>query len=79
MYILIRFCCLPKEPPMLPRVTDEIHGYEKGEDPKFELPYLLLKGMATCHSLTIIDSVLNGDPLDLKVLKYPVFSSKQWN
>jgi hypothetical protein len=32
-----------------------------------ELPYLLLKGMATCHSLTIIDGTLNGDPLDLKV------------
>jgi len=32
-----------------------------------ELPYLLLTGMATCHSLTIIDGTLNGDPLDLKV------------
>ena len=30
-------------------------------------PPLLLMGMATCHSLTIIDGVLSGDPLDLKV------------
>jgi len=26
-----------------------------------------LVGMVTCHSLTIIDSKLSGDPLDLKV------------
>ena len=30
-------------------------------------PPLLLMGMATCHSLTIIDGVLSGDPLDLNV------------
>lgn len=30
-------------------------------------PPLLMIGMATCHSLTIIDNVLSGDPLDLKV------------
>lgn len=30
-------------------------------------PPLLLMGMATCHSLTIIDGVLGGDPLDIKV------------
>jgi hypothetical protein len=26
-----------------------------------------LVGMVTCHSLTIIDGKLSGDPLDLKV------------
>jgi cation-transporting ATPase 13A3/4/5 len=26
-----------------------------------------LVGMVTCHSLTIIDNKLSGDPLDLKV------------
>jgi hypothetical protein len=30
-------------------------------------PPLLLMGMATCHSVAIIDGVLRGDPLDLKV------------
>ena len=30
-------------------------------------PPLILMAMATCHSLTIIDGVLSGDPLDLKV------------
>lgn len=29
----------------------------------------LLKGMATCHSLTIINDELLGDPLDVKVSK----------
>lgn len=27
----------------------------------------LLHGMATCHSLTLINGELSGDPLDLKV------------
>lgn len=27
----------------------------------------ILYGMVTCHSLTIIDGKLSGDPLDLKV------------
>ena len=30
-------------------------------------PPLIFMAMATCHSLTIIDGVLSGDPLDLKV------------
>ena len=30
-------------------------------------PPLMLMCMATCHSLTVIDDVLSGDPLDLKV------------
>ncbi len=29
----------------------------------------LFVGMATCHSLTLIDGSLVGDPLDLKVLE----------
>lgn len=29
----------------------------------------LLHGMATCHSMTIIDNQLQGDPLDVKVRK----------
>ncbi|XP_046445093.1 polyamine-transporting ATPase 13A3-like isoform X2 [Daphnia pulex] len=36
-------------------------------------PPLLLMGMATCHSLTIIDGNLSGDPLDLKM-----FESTGW-
>jgi len=28
----------------------------------------LIKGMSTCHSLTIIDEKLSGDPIDLKML-----------
>lgn len=27
----------------------------------------LLQGMATCHSLTLIEGVISGDPLDVKV------------
>jgi magnesium-transporting ATPase (P-type) len=27
----------------------------------------LLLGMASCHSLTLIDGALSGDPLDVKV------------
>jgi cation-transporting ATPase 13A3/4/5 len=43
---------------------------------KFQLPVRsvqalpsdhFLKAMVTCHSLTIIDGALAGDPLDLKV------------
>jgi hypothetical protein len=30
-------------------------------------PPLLLMGMATCHTLTVIEGVLSGDPLDMKV------------
>ena len=37
-----------------------------GSTNKLEPP-LLLMGMATCHTLTIIDGVLSGDPLDMKV------------
>lgn len=29
----------------------------------------LLYGMATCHSLTLIDNKISGDPLDVKVGK----------
>lgn len=34
---------------------------------------LLMQGMATCHSLTRIDSKLTGDPLDLSM-----FQSTKW-
>ncbi|KAJ8954194.1 hypothetical protein NQ318_005789 [Aromia moschata] len=34
----------------------------------------LLRGMATCHSLSIIDNVLCGDPLDIKM-----FESTGWS
>ncbi|EFX85022.1 hypothetical protein DAPPUDRAFT_314488 [Daphnia pulex] len=54
--------------------TSTLQEHTKTEDPKMELPYLLLKGMATCHSLTIIDGTLNGDPLDLKM-----FESTEWS
>lgn len=30
----------------------------------------LLMGMVTCHSLTIIEDQLSGDPLDVKVLYF---------
>ncbi|CAN7985648.1 unnamed protein product [Ixodes hexagonus] len=30
---------------------------------------LLLRGMATCHSITVIDRQLSGDPLDLKMFE----------
>lgn len=33
----------------------------------------LIKGMATCHSLTLIDNELVGDPLDVKVTKILVY------
>ena len=29
----------------------------------------ILTAMATCHSLTVIDGSLTGDPLDLKMFK----------
>lgn len=29
----------------------------------------LLYGMACCHSITIIDDELQGDPLDIKVMQ----------
>ena len=30
----------------------------------------LIKGMSTCHSLTIIDEKLSGDPIDLKMFEF---------
>lgn len=29
----------------------------------------MLAAMATCHSLTVIDGILTGDPLDLKMFE----------
>ncbi|XP_050051478.1 polyamine-transporting ATPase 13A3 [Dermacentor andersoni] len=36
---------------------------------KLPLESLLLQGMATCHSITVIDRQLSGDPLDLKMFE----------
>ncbi|KAH8042084.1 hypothetical protein HPB51_021168 [Rhipicephalus microplus] len=36
---------------------------------KLPLDSLLLQGMATCHSITVIDRQLSGDPLDLKMFE----------
>lgn len=34
-----------------------------------EMPFVpLIFGMASCHSLTIIDDVVSGDPMDVKVI-----------
>lgn len=54
----------------------DMWGVVPVEDIKFQLPLKhldklpfshLLTAMVTCHSLTLIDGKLNGDPLDLKV------------
>ena len=42
-------------------------------DPSSLLPCPLLYGMATCHSLTLINGQLLGDPLDIKM-----FNSTGW-
>ena len=35
-------------------------------DPKDDL----IKGMSTCHSLTVIDEKLSGDPIDLRMFEF---------
>ncbi|XP_062618648.1 polyamine-transporting ATPase 13A3-like [Saccostrea cucullata] len=50
--------------------TEEVHDI-KLLPPKQSL---LLNAMATCHSLTMIDGVLSGDPLDLIM-----FEATNWN
>lgn len=55
----------------------DMWGIVPVSDRKFQVPVKrvdkldyreqFLVGMVTCHSLTIIDSRLTGDPLDLKV------------
>ena len=42
-------------------------------DPCCLSPGPMVYGMATCHSLTTIEGVLTGDPLDLKM-----FNGTQW-
>jgi len=69
--------CLPpiKNPSKMPQAMAAIRPTNNAGSSlasKLEPP-LLLMGMATCHSLTIIDGVLSGDPLDLKM-----FESTQW-
>jgi len=54
----------------------KFHDGDQVEQPLFQAPVReadnlsygpLLVGMAACHSLTLIDESLVGDPLDLKV------------
>lgn len=60
----------------------DMWGVVPVSDGKMELPERdvlrmpnnhLLQGMATCHSLTLIDGVISGDPLDVKM-----FESTGW-
>ena len=34
-----------------------------------KIPLRVLTAMATCHSLTVINGALSGDPLDLKMFE----------
>ena len=34
----------------------------------------LIKGMATCHSLTMIEEKISGDPIDLRMFEFT-----KWN
>lgn len=54
----------------------DMWGVVAAENSQFKVPVKrletlqsghLLYAMATCHSLTIIDNKISGDPLDLKV------------
>lgn len=38
-----------------------------GEATATDLPANFVEAMATCHSLTLINDVISGDPLDVKV------------
>ena len=42
-------------------------------DPSLLQPSPILVGMATCHSLTVIDNCIAGDPLDVIM-----FNSLNW-
>ena len=37
----------------------------------------LIKGMATCHSLTLIDDKLSGDPIDLRMFDFTKWSLEE--
>ena len=39
----------------------------------------LIKAMATCHSLTIIDYMLSGDPIDLKMFEFTKWTLEEGN
>lgn len=43
-------------------------------DPSLLQPSPILVGMATCHSLTVIDNCIAGDPLDVIM-----FNSLNWD
>ena len=63
MVISVTDCCLLWYGRFLPPTPD----------PSSLLPCPLLYGMATCHSLTLINGQLLGDPLDVKM-----FNSTRW-
>lgn len=49
--------------------------FENPTDKVEELPYdTFVCGLVSCHSLTIIDSQIMGDPLDLKVTSFPLMN-----
>uniref|UniRef100_A0A915LQI8 Cation-transporting P-type ATPase N-terminal domain-containing protein n=1 Tax=Meloidogyne javanica TaxID=6303 RepID=A0A915LQI8_MELJA len=56
----------------LPEFGNELHDFCTDELPENGE---LLKAVATCHSLTRIDKVLNGDPLDLVLFRKTVIRS----
>ena len=39
----------------------------------------LIKGMSTCHSLTIIDDKISGDPIDLRMFEFTKWSLEEGN
>lgn len=49
--------------------TNGVLGEAERSIPKLN-NHLLFEGMLTCHSLTLINGTLCGDPLDVKVIYY---------
>ena len=39
----------------------------------------LIKGMATCHSLTMIEEKLSGDPIDLRMFEFTKWNLEEGN
>jgi len=70
-----RFLPPIKTPSKLPQALSAIHPISSTASSSSKLdPPLFMIGMATCHSLTTIEGVLSGDPLDLKM-----FESTGWD
>ena len=44
------------------------------DDELIDIKEELIKGMATCHSLTMIEEKLSGDPIDLRMFEFT-----KWN